>query len=202
VLFDLDGVIVDSYEAWFRSVDDTSREFGFGPVTRERFDSIWGQGIDADVKNLYPGRSAAEVRASYDRTVPRHVAAIRVNPEAASALAWLRTTGLRTACVTNTIDDLARAVLRTVGLGDAFDAVSGARAGLREKPAPDLLLAALRDLDVDPALACMVGDSRYDREGAAAARVRFLHYDLRSGESLLAFVSRSLPPTRSGVVDP
>jgi HAD superfamily hydrolase (TIGR01509 family) len=197
VLFDLDGVLVDSYEAWFRVVDEAARRFGAPPVSRERFDSVWGQGLDADVQNLYPGRSKAEVRAAYADAMPRHGASIRVNPEAAEGLARLRRAGLGLACVTNTQSDLAGPVLEGAGLAGAFDVVVGAREGLREKPAPDLLLAALSELRTPAADAVMFGDSRYDEEAAAAAGVLFRRYDLRSGESLLAALAPFSTPLQT-----
>ena len=44
----------------------------------------------------------------------------------------------------------------------------------RGKPAPDMVLEACRRLRVAPAEALVVGDSRYDRDAAAAAKVRFV----------------------------
>lgn len=196
VLFDLDGVLVDSYEAWFLAVNDVAAGFGLGAVSRDRFAAIWGQGIDADVRNLYPGRSPDEVRAGYEAAIPRHAAAIRRNPDGAPTLGRLRAAGVGTACVTNTPVGIARGVLSGAGLASSFDAVSGARPGLREKPAPDLLLEALDALSVAPAHALMVGDSRFDEEGAAAAKVRFLRYDLRDGASLRDALERAVPALR------
>jgi len=43
------------------------------------------------------------------------------------------------------------------------------------KPAPDLLLIALRHFDIDPEAAVFVGDGRYDRVASAAAGVRYVH---------------------------
>lgn len=192
VLFDLDGVLIDSYEAWFAVVNGTSRELGFGDVPRERFRAIFGQGIAADVVNLYPGRAVAEVEAAYERRMRAQHGAIEVNPEARTTLAALRSRGVRVACVTNTHAGLADALLHAAGLVGAFDDVEAAGGTLREKPAPDLLLAALAALAVPAGAALMVGDSRYDEEAAAAARVPFLAYVMRSAASLRAAVDAAL----------
>lgn len=186
VLFDLDGVLVDSYQAWFAMVNDAARQFGSPEVTLERFQGVWGQGIGADVKNLYPGRTHRDVEEAYERAMAKQAGTIMVNPEAAATLDDLLALGLPRACVTNTQIGLARAVLTASGLLARFEAVEGMAPGRREKPAPDLLLAALEALEVAPADALMVGDSRYDEGAAEAARVPFLHYDLREGGSLRA----------------
>ena len=187
VLFDLDGVLVDSYEAWFQTVRGTARGFGLPDIPRERFAGTWGQGISADL-DLFPGRTYDEVAAAYEREMPAQHATVVVNPEARVTLLALRARGIPRACVTNTQVVLARAVLIAANLLDAFDDVQGARPSVREKPHPDLLLAALATLGHPPGGALMVGDSRFDEEGAAAARVPFLHYDLREGKSLGAAV--------------
>jgi HAD superfamily hydrolase (TIGR01509 family) len=194
VLFDLDGVLINSYEAWFAVVNAAARDFGAPAVTREKFKSVWGQGISADVRNLYPGRTHREVEEAYTRGMRGQTSTIVVNPEARPTLDALRAAGIRTACVTNTQEGLARAILDASGLLAAFDDVEAVREGRREKPAPDLLLAALAALSVAADDALMVGDSRYDEEAAAGAHVSFLHYDFRSGASLRAAVLAAVRP--------
>jgi HAD superfamily hydrolase (TIGR01509 family) len=184
VLFDLDGVLVDSHDAWFAVVKDVAKGFGAPPVDAARFEKVWGQGIAADVANLYPGTTFAQVEAAYEEAFPRHAEAIRVNPESAPVLDDLRSSGVPTACVTNTQASLGKAILRAAGLFDLFTAVRGMEEGIREKPAPDLLLAALEAVGVRASEALMVGDTRYDEEAARAAGTAFVRYDFRSGASL------------------
>jgi phosphoglycolate phosphatase len=184
VLFDLDGVLVDSHDAWFAVVRDVARGFGAPAVDAARFERVWGQGIGADVENLYPGTTFAQVEAAYEEAFPRHAEAIRVNPEAAPVLEDLRSSGVATACVTNTQSSLGRAILRAAGLFDLFAVVRGMEQGLKEKPAPDLLLRALEAVRVQARDSLMVGDTRYDEEAARAAGTAFVRYDFRSGASL------------------
>jgi HAD superfamily hydrolase (TIGR01509 family) len=197
VLFDLDGVLVDSYDAWFLVVNDAAKRFGAPAIDAEKFRSVWGQGVSADVKNLYPGRTHAEVEAAYTDALPRRRDKVRVNPEAAATLDALAARDVARSVVTNTQEGLAREVLRAASLLSRIDVLVGVVEGRKEKPAPDLLLLAAAKLGVPPRRALMVGDSRYDEEAAAAARVPFLHYDQRTGASLLAAVLARVEPTRT-----
>lgn len=184
VLFDLDGVLVDSFEVWLEVVNRTAERFGRPPVTRERLASIFGQGIADDMRNLYPGRTRAEILAAYDDAMPRSLARITVNPEAASTLDGLGARGVKRAVVTNSQPSIAADVLRLAGLTGHVELWAGAGDGLREKPAPDLLLHALGRLGVPAGRALMVGDTDYDERAANAAGTRFLRYEIRRGTSL------------------
>jgi phosphoglycolate phosphatase/AHBA synthesis associated protein len=198
VLFDLDGVLVDSFEAWLATVNEVAVRFGGAPFPRERIRAIFGQGVEADAETLYPGHAPAEIRRAYDETLPRHVPAVAVNPEARSVLDRLGRRGVRRAIVTNTQQSLAERILEAKGLAAAVDVVSAMRAGVREKPHPDLLTTALASLRVPPGSALMVGDSRYDEEAAVAAGVRFLRYEISRGASLDA----ALRPHVDGAASP
>ncbi len=49
VLFDLDGVLVDSYALWFHLLNAVARKLRYPAISREMFASNWGQAIEADV---------------------------------------------------------------------------------------------------------------------------------------------------------
>jgi phosphoglycolate phosphatase-like HAD superfamily hydrolase len=193
VLFDLDGVLVDSYEVWYALVNAAADRFGMPRVSRETYAAIFGQGLEADAEHLYPGRTVAEIRAAYDEAMPAHAHLFRVGPETLPVLEDLGRRGLRRAVVTNTQDTLARVVLGRTGIAARVEAWAAAGGDLREKPAPDLLLDALRRIDVPPSAAVLVGDSRFDALAAEAAGCPFVPFDLRHGGSLAAALAPLLP---------
>jgi HAD superfamily hydrolase (TIGR01509 family) len=172
VLFDLDGVLVDSYEVWFHLLNQTARAFAAKPIARDLFAACWGQGIAADVEKFFPDRTIPEVEAYYHAHFMEQATHLRVDPDARALVAAARARGLRQALITNTPGPLASEIVLHAGL--ALDAVVGGTDVARAKPAPDMVLEACRRLGVAPSEAIVVGDSRYDREAAAAARVRFI----------------------------
>jgi len=184
VLFDLDGVLVDSHDAWFHVLNVAADGFGAPRITRDQLDAAFGQGIAEDQRVFYPQATVEQIRDAYDAAMPDSLAHMTTNPEALDALADIGARGMRRAIVTNTQTSLAEAILTACGLRAQVDAVSAMELDTKEKPDPDLVLRALAAVEVEAAEAVMLGDSKFDRMASEAAGVRFVFYDFCAGTSL------------------
>lgn len=174
VLFDMDGVLIDSYRAWERIVQDARATWGFPPITAAQFAAGWGQGSVADVETFFPGHTVPEVEGFYHDRFPAVIEHLRAKPGAGEVLGALAARGLRRACVTNTPGALARRILEGLGLAAGLEVVLGGDEVPQSKPAPDLLLAALARFRCAPADALYVGDTMADVLAGRAAGVRTL----------------------------
>ncbi|WP_395811073.1 HAD family hydrolase [Archangium minus] len=199
VLFDMDGVLVRSEEAWLRVLEDAGRLFRGSPVTREEFAPTFGQGTAEDVRVFGLRCTPAELDAFYVEHLPRYAGEVWVNPDARALLEALASRGVRRAVVTNSVSALARTLLGAARLLDYFEVLACSDLVANAKPAPDLVHYALGRLGVAPGAALMVGDSRFDRGAAGAAGVRFVGLGLdgdarieRLGE-LLHFTDARIP---------
>lgn len=172
VLWDLDGVLIDSYEVWFHLLNETSRVFGGVAISREVMRDGWGQGIAADVERFFPHKTVAETEAYYNAHFMEHARHLRVDPDACAVTAELRRRGFRQTVITNTPSPLAREILAASAL--ALDDVVGGTDVPNAKPAPDMVVEACRRLGVSASEAIVVGDSRYDSEAARGAGVFFV----------------------------
>jgi phosphoglycolate phosphatase/AHBA synthesis associated protein len=171
VLFDLDGVLVDSYRVWFHLVNGAARELGYPPISPEAFRSSWGQGIEADVEKFFPRHSVAEIEIYYGDHFRDHLEHLGVVPEVPRVFETLRERSLGTAVITNTPAPVAWDMVNRAG--GTPDLLVGGTDVSRPKPAPDMVLRACELLEIAAGEALVVGDSRYDREAARAAGTAF-----------------------------
>ncbi len=170
VLFDLDGVLVDTYEVWYFLLNDVARRLGYPPVDRDLYRASWGQGLEEDVRRFYPRHTVESIRAEYDRSYGDHLHRLRVMDGAEAAL---RSLALPKAVITNSPTSLARRALALARLEPCFDTVVGSDQVPNSKPAPDMVLEACRRLGVRPEDSLVVGDSRFDEAAARAAGADF-----------------------------
>lgn len=173
VLFDLDGVLVDSVRAWHRTIDAGAQRRGFPGVSWERFSGTFGQGVEADEKSFFPGLGAEGVSRLYEEEFPRHLEAVELMPGAREVLASLTERGLARAVVTNTPHALAEQVLTHKGLRRYVQLIAGG-GDAPEKPRPELVELALAGLDLTSSDVLYVGDSASDEGATRSAGVRFV----------------------------
>jgi AHBA synthesis associated protein len=171
VVFDMDGVLVDSFTAWARTVDRTAREFGHGGVSKERFRDLFGQSTSRDVELLMPSAKVADVETAYERNFALYLEEVRVMPGAGEMLEALKGKGIALAVATNTPAQLAGRILGDVDLLRHLDALTGGDEVDRPKPAPEILETAMGKLNVSARHTVYVGDTEYDVQTGRAAGV-------------------------------
>ena len=183
-MFDLDGVLIDSFEAWYALVRDGALRWGFPDVAREAFRAVFGQDTRADVDAFYPSRTVAEVDAFFAERFGDHIDLVVAIPDAAAILGEVGARGLSRFVVTNTVRPLARDLLVRLELIGSLDGFVAAGDAPRAKPHPDLVQLALRRAQAGPQEAILVGDSIYDRDAARAAGVRFVGLGIDGDERI------------------
>ena len=57
ILFDMDGVLVDSIYAWRHVFNDTLKHFGFKKIAKKDFIKDFGAPIEQDVKKYFKGKT-------------------------------------------------------------------------------------------------------------------------------------------------
>jgi HAD superfamily hydrolase (TIGR01509 family) len=198
VLFDMDGVLVDTFDAWVAVIDESRSRRALAPLGPGGVRACWGQGLLADCQTIFPGEDPARLAAEYDAGFLKHLARVRPEPGAIDAVRTLRAAGCRTAVVTNSPVALAERIVRLIDLEGGFDAIAGGDEVPKGKPDPDLVLLALGRLDAEASRAVLVGDTRLDLEAGRAAGVAVVGYRLDGADARIEHLHELGP--RLGVV--
>ncbi|MFF0431525.1 HAD family hydrolase [Streptomyces sp. NPDC004327] len=178
VIFDCDGVLVDSERIAARVQVALGAELGWPLTEEEVVDRFIGRS-HAAIREQVAARLGEETAAIWsERFEQRHreavdadLAAVDGLPEALAAIT------LPTCVASSGSHDKMRHALGRTGLYDHFAGrIHSATEVSRGKPAPDLFLHAARSMGVDPAACAVVEDSRPGVEAARAAGMRAFGY--------------------------
>lgn len=170
VVFDMDGVLVDS-EAMH--LDVTCRLLAEYGIRFEATDEFLGC-TDLDMYTVLVPRyglphDAATLAARQVAMTVHHAAGVRPMPGVPAVPRALVADGYRVAVASSASPPIIRAQLAAVGIGHDFEALVSGVEVPRGKPAPDVFLEAARRLGVAPARCLVVEDSRNGLLAAKAA---------------------------------
>jgi len=191
VIFDLDGVLIDSESVWDAARRDVVAKNGgswmasatramqgmSSPEWSRYLRDELGVSLDADEISR---RVVERVLAAYEREVPLLPGAV----EAVRRLAERWPLGLASSANRPVID----AVLASAGLTECFSATVSGDEVARGKPSPDVYLVAAEKLGVDPVRAAAVEDSTNGLRAGAAA-----------GMLVIAVPNREFPPAEDAL---
>lgn len=177
VLFDMDGLLVDTERIWGRVQSVVFDEIGVDVRPLLGGGLITGMRADEAVGLFrhrlgFTGPSDAELA---DRIVEGVVAAIpqeaRLLPGALEALDFCAANGLTVALASGSVEPVIDAVLAHFGMRGRFAAVVSAAAVELGKPHPAVLLLTAELLGVDPVRCVVVEDAMNGCIAAKAARM-------------------------------
>lgn len=191
VVFDLDGVIIDSESIW----SDVRRNFALAhgghwdehdqPAMMGANSMQWAarmrehNGVDLTDQEIYDGIIAG-LRAAYARNLPLIPGAREVICDLAALY--------RLAVASSSPRELIEYVLELADLAAYFSALVSSDEVPTGKPAPDVYLEACTRLDVSPCRAVAVEDSTSGIQAAANA-----------GLAVIAIPNSSYPPSSEAV---
>ncbi|WP_031161566.1 HAD family hydrolase [Streptosporangium roseum] len=175
VLFDMDGLLVDSEKIWFQVESEVMERLGgaWGPADQERLvggsmPSAVAYMLTASGASAHPDDVAAWM---LEGMTHRLAGGVEMMPGAAGLLAAVRRAGLPTALVTSSVRPIAEACLKGIGR-DNFDHVVTGDDVMRTKPHPEPYLTATRLLGVAAARCVALEDSPNGVTAATAAGCR------------------------------
>jgi HAD superfamily hydrolase (TIGR01509 family) len=183
VLFDFDGVLVDSEPIRFKAGARALEEIGVS-LTWERFIRDWlGRTDDAGLRDLLADRFEADgkrVAARRNALYEERLDEVPAFPDTLRLMERVPA-GTKLAVATGSRRTEVERILKRLGLFQDFQAIVTAEDYARAKPAPDPFLAAARRLDLPPASCLVIEDSLAGITAAHAAGMQVVAVDRDRG---------------------
>lgn len=187
VVFDLDGVLVDTEHVWDEVREQLVADWGgrYGPDAQRAMMGMssteWSRYMHEE---LGLAQSPEEINAEVvRRMLARYERDLPLVPGAVEAVHALAGAGYALAVASSSNRPLIDTVLRVLGVEASFAVTVSSEEVPRGKPAPDVYLEAARRLDVQPARCAAVEDSGNGIRAAHAA-----------GMLVVAYPNRHYPP--------
>lgn len=169
VLFDFDGTVFDTVEGITKSIQYAIRKHGMdaeleelrcfaGPPLVDKFMEVYGVTED-EARQL--------VMDFRERYVPIGVYESSPFPGIRELLKTLRAAGKKVALATSKPQALAELLLERADLKTCFDAIVGSSGGVNNDAKWQIAQRAMQECNSEPAESVLVGDTKYDVEGAA-----------------------------------
>ena len=176
-IWDLDGTLLDSYEAILSGIEETFAQFSI-PYDKEKVrDFILRYSVqdlleqvaeerklDAEVLNQVRAQSLSEKNAQ-----------VVLMPGAREVLAWADQAGIQQFVYTHKGDN-AFAILRDLGLESYFTEILTSQSGFARKPSPEAATYLLEKYELDPENTYYIGDRTLDVEFAQNSGLQSINF--------------------------
>ena len=176
-IWDLDGTLLDSYEAILSGIEETFGQFAI-PYDKEKVrDFILKysvqdlleqvaeeRNLDAEVLNRVRAQSLSEKNAQ-----------VVLMPGAREVLAWADEAGIQQFVYTHKGDN-AFAILRDLGLESYFTEILTSQSGFARKPSPEAANYLLDKYQLDPEKTYYIGDRTLDVEFAKNSGIQSINF--------------------------
>lgn len=177
VLFDMDGVLVDSEPEYRRIEEVLFRRTGITPTAEEIKGNagkgqlaVWNEfkdryGFSEDPRELM--KAEEQMISAYYRS-----GALAVIEPSVGLLKRCAAGGLKIAVATSSIKENAGIVIKNIGVERCVDAIAAGDMVKRTKPSPDIFLLAARLLNAKPEECVVIEDARNGILAAKAAGIK------------------------------
>ena len=176
-IWDLDGTLLDSYEAILAGIEETYRQFSL-PYNKKEVRAFIlkysvqdllvqvaeERGLDADRLNQVRAQSLAEKNVQ-----------VILMPGGREVLAWANQQGIQQFVYTHKGDN-ALTILRDLGLDVYFTEILTSQSGFARKPSPEAAIYLLDKYGLNPQQTYYIGDRTLDIEFAQNSGIQSINF--------------------------
>lgn len=187
VIFDMDGVIIDSEPLHFETDTRIMRDLGIEITSEDlnRYVGLTNRAMWIDLKERYGLKESIDelikIQSAYKNEAVKRFDKGPI-PGVRELLAELKSDNIKTAIASSSPVDFIDIVVDKLEIGNYFDAIVSGEEVKHGKPAPDIFLKAAEALGVEPDECVVIEDSTHGVAAASAARMKCIGFrNLNSG---------------------
>ena len=196
VIFDMDGVIIDSEPLYFKIQEQLFNDLGF-TVSQQEYDTFIGAGMQLMWKILSSKHNLSFTVAQLVKMNNKLIYNTFSNSDSlletnnfTTFLFSVKNRGMKTAVASSTSKKIINVILSKLGIIQEFDVVISSEEVLHGKPEPDIFLEAATRLNVDPKKCIVIEDSTNGVKAAARAGMKCIGFSNKnSGEQNLSLAN-------------
>jgi HAD superfamily hydrolase (TIGR01509 family) len=177
VIFDMDGVLIDSEPLWKIAMEEAFHSVGC-MITKKDFQKTVGLRIDEVVEFWYKKMQWKDLSAKdvEGLIIQKMVRLIQENGDplvgVIDTIAFLKSQGIKIGLATSSYNVLIGTVLESLGITNAFDVVNSAEDEDYGKPHPAVYLTVANKLKVDTSKCLVIEDSLNGVIAGMAAKMK------------------------------
>jgi HAD superfamily hydrolase (TIGR01509 family) len=177
VIFDMDGVLIDSEPLWKIAMEEAFHSVGC-MITKKDFQKTVGLRIDEVVEFWYKKMQWKDLSAKdvEGLIIQKMVRLIQENGDplvgVIDTIAFLKSQGIKIGLATSSYNVLISTVLESLGITNAFDVVNSAEDEDYGKPHPAVYLTVANKLKVDTSKCLVIEDSLNGVIAGMAAKMK------------------------------
>ncbi len=173
VIFDLDGTLIDSYQAIYLSFKYAYETMGLSPLSFDGVKKAVGRGLPQTFRELLGEERVPQAlslfRQKYEEVFRAHT---HLLPDVREVLETLHRRKVHMAVATNKFGRFSRTIFEYFGMEKYFAVIVGDGDVSENKPNPEMLYYAMEKMGVGKEDTVFVGDSLIDIQTAQNAGLR------------------------------
>ena len=176
-IWDLDGTLLDSYEAILAGIEETYRQFSLPYNKEEVRNFILKYSVQDLLEQVAKERGLDPVKLNQVRaqSLAEKNAQVVLMPGAREVLAWADKQGIQQFVYTHKGDN-ALTILRDLGLDVYFTEILTSQSGFARKPSPEAATYLISKHHLNPEQTYYIGDRTLDIEFAQNSGIQSINF--------------------------
>lgn len=165
ILFDMDGVLIDSLDSWWNALNQALKSFNHKEISKNEFiNKYWGHDLRDNLKKM---KLDPNIGTFCNLIYSEHLDTVKIYNDTKDTLQKLKK--YVKAIITNTPKDCTKQILKKFDIKTYFSLIITSDEVQKAKPNPEIIYTACERLHTSPENVLLIGDTESDVQAGKAA---------------------------------